>query len=68
MERFQFATSPDGVNWTELPEKILPLSDKILGYSSLVIHDGRALLYFEAGQAASTNLKTSTYLAAWTEE
>jgi hypothetical protein len=68
LNKLGYATSPDGVNWTELPEKIISLSYQSLGYSSLVLHDGRALLYFEAGQATSTPMTTSTYLATWTEE
>jgi hypothetical protein len=61
----EYATSADGVHWSEALDKPLISSvdlQKTIWYSAFIIQNETAYLYFEAGGG-----KTSTYLATWTE-
>lgn len=63
-----YATSTDGVQWIIAPRNpIILLSGKDVWYSSFVVHDDVAFLFFEAGRATSSGTSSSTYLATWAE-
>ena len=56
-----FAESADGLHWKDAPANpIVTFIEKEIFYSSMLVKDGAAFLYFEAGGA-----NTSTYVATW---
>ena len=64
-----YATSLDGIHWTDASDNpILTLPEKNIWYSSFVIHDNTAFLFFEVGTGSGATGKSSPYLATWDEE
>jgi hypothetical protein len=63
-----YAISMDGINWLDTPDNpIISLPEKRIWYSSLVIHNNKAYLFFEVGTGSGENSKSSPYLATWEE-
>jgi hypothetical protein len=59
----EYATSPDGIHWTQPAEAPLVSSQslqKTIWFTALLIQDGTCYLFFEAGENT-----TRTYLATW---
>jgi hypothetical protein len=64
-----YATSLDGIHWMDAPDNpILTLPEKQIWYSSFVIHNKLAFLFFEVGTGSGVTSKSSPYLATWEEE